>query len=77
MNCEFQWGEQCAQQAQPCVCCCTRALVQLMLITGEPSQSSAASGALLISRRTLLEIELRIDTGQETAEVLGFLLPGD
>lgn len=48
-----------------------------MLIAVEPDQNSAASGFLFIYLKTLPEIELRNDTGKETVEALGSLLPRD
>lgn len=65
---------------EPCVCCCTWTLalflLQHMLIAGEPSQSSAASGVLLICLRTLLETELRSDTGKKLLKFLASFCPG-
>lgn len=46
-----------------------------MLNAVEPDENSAASGFLFICLKTLPEIELRNDIGEETVEALGSLLP--
>lgn len=48
-----------------------------MRIAVEPDQNSAASRVLSICLKTLPEIELRNDTGKETVEAFGSLLPRD